>query len=80
MAGEKCRQIVANRVHFYAFICIFQHIKKPENQRNSLIFRLLSGVGRGNFIRHLQIQFLQLVHFQFNREGFMLVYRDLYTK
>jgi hypothetical protein len=33
-------------VHFYAFICIFQHIKKPENQRNSLIFRLLSGVGR----------------------------------
>jgi hypothetical protein len=33
-------------VHFYAFICIFQHIKKPENQRNSLIFRLLSGVER----------------------------------
>jgi hypothetical protein len=26
--------------------CFFQHIKKPENQRNSLIFRLLSGVGR----------------------------------
>jgi hypothetical protein len=26
--------------------CIFQHIKKPENQCNSLIFRLLSGVGR----------------------------------
>ena len=29
-----------------AFICILEHIKKPENQRNSLIFRLLSGVGR----------------------------------
>ena len=36
----------ANRVHFVAHICTFLHEKKPENQHNSLIFRLLRGVGR----------------------------------
>ena len=36
----------SDRLHFSAFICLSLQTKKPENQRNSLIFRLLSGVGR----------------------------------
>ncbi len=44
--AKKCRQNVVKTVHFYAFICISQKRKTPENQHNSLIFKRLSGVGR----------------------------------
>ena len=43
---EKCRRIVARFMHFYAHICISLKLKKPDIQRNSLIIKLLSGVGR----------------------------------
>ena len=43
---KKCRRIVAGSMHFYAHICISLKLKKPDIQRNSLIIKLLSGVGR----------------------------------